>query len=94
MACLHSCDCVTKHQNILISAPCGSCETYLACPDTYCGLKSSQRKILTAVALIDGLSQHKADGGFSKVLKPLARYGILILDDFGVEPLKATQRNV
>ncbi|WP_445426015.1 ATP-binding protein [Alishewanella sp. HL-SH06] len=38
-------------------------------------------------------SQHKADGSHSKALKQLSKYDILILDDWGLENLKATQRN-
>jgi len=39
------------------------------------------------------LSQAKADGTYSKMLQQLAKIDILILDDWGLEPLKAAQRN-
>jgi DNA replication protein DnaC len=40
------------------------------------------------------LSQHKADGIYSKALKQLAKYDILILVDWRLETLKAAPRNV
>ena len=39
------------------------------------------------------LAQTKADGTYRKTLQQLARLDILILDDWGLEPLKAAQRN-
>ena len=39
------------------------------------------------------LSQSKADGTYSRKLKSLARINMLILDDWGLEPLQGTQRN-
>ena len=39
------------------------------------------------------LTQAKADGTYSKALQHLARMDMLILDDWGLEPLKAAHRN-
>ena len=39
------------------------------------------------------LAQGKADGTYSKALQQLARLDMLILDDWGLEPLNSAQRN-
>lgn len=39
------------------------------------------------------LAQSKADGTYSRKLKSLAKLDMLVLDDWGLEPLKAAQRN-
>ena len=43
--------------------------------------------------LMLALRQTKADGTYSKVLQPLATQQMLILDDWGLEPLDTAQRN-
>ena len=43
--------------------------------------------------LLLALSQAKADGSYSKSLQSLAKLDLLILDDWGLEPLTAAQRN-
>jgi len=39
------------------------------------------------------LTQSKADGTYRKVLQQLAKLDLLILDDWGLEPLEAAHRN-
>ena len=39
------------------------------------------------------LTQAKADGSYSKALQNLAKIDCLIIDDWGLEPLTAAQRN-
>ena len=43
--------------------------------------------------LMLALRQAKADGIYSKVLQQLAKQQMLILDDWGLEPLDTAQRN-
>lgn len=39
------------------------------------------------------LTQAKADGTYRKLLQQLAKLDLLILDDWGLEPFEAAQRN-
>lgn len=43
--------------------------------------------------LILALTQAKADGSYRKLLKPLANFDLLMIDDWGLEPLTAPTRN-
>ena len=94
MATLLQCDWINKYQNLLITGPCGSGKTYLACAlgNTAC-LKNYRVKYVRLSRLLLELSQTKADGTYSKALQALAKNDLLILDDWGLEPLKAAQRN-
>lgn len=94
MAGLLQCEWVHKHQNLLLTGPCGCGKTYLACAlaHTAC-MKGYSVKYFRISRLMLELTQAKADGTYSKTLQQLARLDMLILDDWGLEPLKAAQRN-
>lgn len=94
MAGLMQCEWINRHQNLLITGPCGSGKTYIACAlgNTAC-LKGYQVKYFRVSRLLLELKQAKADGSYTKALQSLARIDVLILDDWGLEPLNAPQRN-
>ena len=94
MASLLQCDWLSKYQNLLITGPCGSGKTYIACAlgHTAC-MKGHRVKYYRMSRLLLELSQTKADGSYSKALQTLAKLDLLILDDWGLEPLKTAQRN-
>jgi DNA replication protein DnaC len=94
IASLLQCEWIKKYQNLLITGPCGSGKTYIACAlgHTAC-LKGYRVKYYRISRLLMELSQAKADGSYSKALQALSKIDLLILDDWGLEPLKAPQRN-
>lgn len=94
MATLLQCDWLNKAQNILITGPCGCGKTWLACAlgHTAC-MKGYRVKYYRISRLMLELSQAKADGTYVKALRALSRLDLLILDDWGLEPLTAAQRN-
>ncbi len=67
MASLLHCDWINKEQNLLITGPCGSGKTYLACAlgETAC-LKGYSVKYYRISRLMLELNQAKADGSYSK----------------------------
>ena len=89
MAALLQCDWIAKGQNLLFSGPCGSGKTWLSCAigNTACMKGYSVRYYRISRLLLE-LTQSKADGSYSKFLNSLNRYQWLILDDWGLEPLR------
>jgi DNA replication protein DnaC len=83
-----------KHQNLLLTDPCGSGKTYLACAlaHTACTKGYSAKNYRLSRLMLE-LIQAKADGTYSKALQQLARIDILIMDDWGLESLTAANRN-
>jgi DNA replication protein DnaC len=93
VAQLLSFDWVAQHRNVLIEGPTGTGKTYLAC---VLGQAACERGIsvryLRASRLFDMLTLGHADGSYGNLLSQLQKTEILIIDDWGLEILKRTQR--
>jgi DNA replication protein DnaC len=94
VASLLQCDWLNKSQNLLITGPCGSGKTYIACALGHTGcMKGYSFRYFRLSRLFLELTQAKADGSYTKVLTSLSKLDCLILDDWGLEALTAPQRN-
>ena len=94
MATLLLCDWLKKAQNLLLTGPCGTGKTYIACALGHQAcLKGYSVRYYRLPRLILALTQAKADGSYSKLLKAIASLDLLIIDDWGLEPLNAATRN-
>ena len=82
LAGLLQCDWINKYQNLLLTGPCGSGKTYIACAlaHTAC-MKGYTTKYYRLSRLLLELGQTKADGSYPKALQNLAKLDLLILDD-------------
>lgn len=85
---------LSKAQNLLITGPCGTGKTYIACAigNNACMLGFSVRYFRLSRLLLT-FTQAKADGTYHKLLRQIAKIDLLILDDWGLEVLKPAQRN-
>ena len=90
---LSNCDWIREHRHCLITGKCGTGKSWLACAlgDKACRENLSvlyQRcsRLFAALALARG------DGRYARLMRQLARVDLLILDDWGPEPLTAEQR--
>jgi DNA replication protein DnaC len=87
-------DWIERSQNLLITGSCGSGKTYLACAIGHaaCMREYTVRYYRLSRLLLE-LTQAKADGSYSKLLKQLAKVRLLVLDDWGLEPLQPAHRH-
>lgn len=93
-AALLMCDWLKKAQNLLLTGPCGTGKTYIACALGHQAcLKGYSVKYYRLPRLILALTQAKADGSYPKLLKAIASINMLIIDDWGLEPLNTATRN-
>jgi DNA replication protein DnaC len=87
-------DWIKKAQNLLITGPCGCGKTYIACAIGYQAcMKDLSVRYYRLPRLVLTLKQAKADGTYNQVLKRLSSYDLLMIDDWGIEPLTAAARN-
>lgn len=81
-------------QNLLIANPCGSGKTFIACAPRPLGLPArTYHPLLPPPRLFLALTQAKAGGSYHKLLHQFAKRRLLILDDWGLEPLNTAQRH-
>ena len=94
IAALAQGDWIKRAQDLLITGPCGSGKTYLACAlgHNAC-LHDYSVRYYRLSRLLLALTQAKADGSYHKQLGLLAKVDLLIIDDWGLEPLTAAHRN-
>ena len=84
IAQLASGDWINRVQNLLVTGPCGSGKTYLACAlgHNACLHGYSVRYYRLSRLLLE-LTQARADGSYYKKLKELEKIPLLLIDDWG-----------
>ena len=84
---------IARARNLLVTGPCGSGKTWIACAlgHNACMMGITVRYYRVS-RLFLALGQAKADGSFNKLLDRLGRVGVLIIDDWGLEKITAPQR--
>ena len=86
-------DWMEKGRNLLVTGPCGSGKTWIACAlgHNAC-LRGVTVRYYRVSRLFLALTQAKADGSYAKLLSKLQRTGLLIVDDWGLEKVTTAQR--
>lgn len=93
MAELSACNWIREHDNLILTGPCGTGKTWLACAlgqqaarSELCVLYHRIPRLFADLALAHG------DGRHPRLFRALCRADLLILDDWGPEPMTASQR--
>ena len=80
------------HQNALITGPTGSGKTFLACALGEQACRQNYRVQYHRLShLLESLKLGHVDGSYLKVLDKLQKVDLLLLDDWGLEGLKASR---
>jgi DNA replication protein DnaC len=90
---LASCNWIREHRHCLITGRCGTGKSWLACAlgdkacrDNLSVLYQRCPRLFAALALARG------DGRYARLMRQLTKVDLLILDDWGPEPLTGEQR--
>lgn len=90
---LASCDFIDKRENILITGSTGVGKSYLASALGHQACTEGYRVIYFNTAkLFAKLKMSKADGSYMKEIAKIERQHLIILDDFGLQPLDNQSR--
>ncbi len=83
---------IQQHQNIIITGATGAGKTHLACVFGNQAIRSGYSVYYTRIpSLIDEVALARAEGTYPRFMKRMARYHLLILDDFGLSSLSTPQ---
>lgn len=81
---------ITEHAPILIVGPSGTGKSHLAQALGQCAVRQGTDTMFSTCAqLTASLNAARATGGYERKLANLARIPLLIIDDFGLKPLRA-----
>jgi len=90
---LSGCQWIHDHENVLISGATGNGKSYLACALGHSACRHGlSTRYFRFSRLLGEIALARADGSYTKLLDRLARTQLLILDDFGLAPLKDSER--
>jgi len=87
-------DWIDAHDSLIISGPTGVGKSWLACALGHKACRDNRSVLYQRVPkLFDELALARGDGRYARLMKTLARVEILILDDWGLQPLDTTARH-
>jgi DNA replication protein DnaC len=90
---LGTCSWITSHANVIITGATGTGKSYVACALAQQACRSGFRVTYRRMPrLIEELALAHADGTYTRLLGRLAKVDVLVLDDWGLAPLRDQER--
>jgi DNA replication protein DnaC len=90
---LSDCRWIEEHQDLILSGPCGTGKSFLACAlGTQACLYGYRVGYYAASKLFSQLKLCRADGSYLKELSRIQKQALIIIDDFGLQALDALSR--
>lgn len=92
---LADCDYIKQSQNLLVTGKTGVGKSYLACAIGHQACLKGYKVLYSSLAkLLSRLKMMKADGTYLKEILRIEKHDLLILDDFGLQPIDDQSRMI
>jgi len=89
---LASCRFIEEKLPVVILGPCGTGKSHIAQALGHCAIRSGYDVLFTTASrMLSQLNASRAANGFERQFAKFANIDLLIIDDFGLKPLKGTQ---
>lgn len=93
LALLADCSFIRRHENLLIQGKCGCGKSFLACAlGRQACILGFRTLYLNMNTFLEKVAISKLDGSFLKMIATLDKNDLIILDDFGLQPMNANTR--
>lgn len=93
LTALADCSFIRRHENLLIQGKCGCGKSYLACAlGRQACMLGYRTMYLNMNSFVEKVALSKLDGTFLKMITSLEKNELLILDDFGLQPMDTNTR--
>jgi len=91
---LANCEFINKAQNILLTGATGTGKSFLAQAIARRAISLGYAaKYYRVTTLLEEIKMARLDGSYTKTLAKISKFKLLLLDDFGVTPLKGDEIN-
>lgn len=90
---LGTCSWIALHANVIITGATGTGKSYLACALAQQACRSGYRALYRRMPrLLEELALAHADGTYTRLLGRIAKIDVLVIDDWGIAPLRDQER--
>jgi len=90
---LATCRWVEEHHGVIVTGPTGVGKTFVACALAQQACRKGYRALYRRTSrLFDELALARAAGHYARLLAKLARADVLVLDDWGLVPIREPER--